>query len=207
MVESIPNDAAPGRVECKMTMTLNEKESRVLIPSKTGDRLFGRISKHRAYWWAVEPAQLCFLNRWSPEDYLKKVDQVAVDGTEVIDGVETIRIAWQWQSAGPEAPGAVRKGLFWVQPSRGHAVGAQRRAREGGRGISVVALHAQGVEEHEEDWRYLASGGKSVTERSRTTPIEPPKSNTNCPLPSRTGKSTNTWPRACSSCGSPIRPG
>ena len=46
--------------------------------------MLGRISKLRAYWWAIGPTQLCFLNRWSPEAYLKKVGNISLDGTEVI---------------------------------------------------------------------------------------------------------------------------
>ncbi|MGC8641275.1 MAG: hypothetical protein ACP5XB_15530 [Isosphaeraceae bacterium] len=121
LVDSMPDDTAPGHVERRMTMTVNEKGGRYLRPSKTG-RLFGTIEEHKTYYWAVEPAQLCFLLRWSPDDYLKKVGRVVVDGTELMDGVETVRIAWEFESTGPDAPGSGRKGLFWVQPSRGYAV-------------------------------------------------------------------------------------
>jgi hypothetical protein len=107
----------------RMTTTLNKKECRVVIPAKTDrgeDVLLGRISKSGGFWWAIEPVQLCALTRWSPESYLARVRQVVMDGSELIDGVETVRIAWQSEEIEPV--GAARKGTFWVQPSRGYAV-------------------------------------------------------------------------------------
>jgi hypothetical protein len=122
MIEARPGDPPSMAGKRRMTTTWNKKECRVLMPGKTdqGEVLLGRISKSGGLWWAIEPVQLCALTRWSPESYLARVRQIAMDGSELIDGVGTMRITWESEEIEPV--GAARKGTFWVQPSRGYAV-------------------------------------------------------------------------------------
>src|SRR5262249_49009543 len=69
--------------------------------------------------WAINPAQFLSLGHWAPFTYLAAV-QVAVDGTERLDGVETVRISWS--SDVSDHPGASRRGLYWIAPALGYAV-------------------------------------------------------------------------------------
>jgi len=78
---------------------------------------------------------------------------VLVDGTERLDGVETVRLGWSADE--PDRPGAARRGLYWIAPGLGHAVIRTQSSRRPGAEMAwkvVEENRSEGFREYHGIW-------------------------------------------------------
>ncbi len=106
-------------VKVRLLVTKSESEYRRLLPDPKTTRFFGFVNKSPRVPWASNPTVLLNLNRSSPFRHLEAA-RVFLDGTERLDGVETVRIGWSADE--PDRQGASRRGLYWIAPGLGFAV-------------------------------------------------------------------------------------
>lgn len=116
--ETVPGGHQEGIIR-RYTETSNPAGSRYYTAGGGEEPPNGWIKGAKGLSWAASPLDLLGIARHSPISYLSAVPDIAIGGSESVNGRMTVKLTWNHRD---EQSGAGRRGTFWISPSLGYAV-------------------------------------------------------------------------------------